>query len=248
MTRVELFEAMRRDHLIHERSVRWIARQYNVHRRTVRQARSSALPPARKWPEREAPDPRRDLRGGIEEWLNAVCEAPRKQRHTARRIERRLVHGHGFEGAETSLRTSVGRLRRQLELRSEAFASLEHLPGQEAELDWYEARVEWPEGRGKVYVLAMWACDSGREFHVAFLAQKRQAFLQTLVVGLKYFAGVCALMGFDNLGSAVKKLLRGRQREETERFVALRSPYLFEALFCLHGREGAHEKGGVRGQ
>jgi hypothetical protein len=43
----------------------------------------------------------------------------------------------------------------------------------------------------------------------------------------------------------VQKVLRGRQRQETERFIALRSHYLFEADFCRPGPVGAHEKGGV---
>jgi hypothetical protein len=53
---------------------------------------------------------------------------------------------------------------------------------------------------------------------------------------------------YDNLGSAVKRVLRGRRRVETDRFVALRSHYLFESEFTLRGREGAHEKGGVEGE
>jgi len=35
---------------------------------------------------------------------------------------------------------------------------------------------------------------------------------------------------------------------ESERFVALRSHYLFDSFFCLPGVEGAHEKGGVEGE
>ena len=55
-------------------------------------------------------------------------------------------------------------------------------------------------------------------------------------------------MRYDNLGSAVKKVLRGRRRVETDRFVAMRSHYLFESLFTTPGIEGAHEKGGVEGE
>lgn len=62
-----------------------------------------------------------------------------------------------------------------------------------------------------------------------------------------YFAGVFKRIRYDNLTSAVKKVLRGRRRIETERFIALRSHYLFESFFCLPGKEGAHEKGGVEG-
>src|SRR5919108_595849 len=35
---------------------------------------------------------------------------------------------------------------------------------------------------------------------------------------------------------------------EQDRFVALRSHYLFESVFTRPGKEGAHEKGGVEGE
>jgi len=44
----------------------------------------------------------------------------------------------------------------------------------------------------------------------------------------------------------VKKILHGRQREETERFVAFRSQWGYQAEFCTQGR--GHEKGGVEGE
>lgn len=45
----------------------------------------------------------------------------------------------------------------------------------------------------------------------------------------------------------MKRVLRGRRRVETDRFVALRSHYLFAGEFCVVGQEGAHEKGGIEG-
>ena len=53
---------------------------------------------------------------------------------------------------------------------------------------------------------------------------------------------------FDNLSSAVKQVLKGRRRVETDRFVALRSHYLFASQFTTPGIQGAHEKGGVEGE
>jgi hypothetical protein len=46
--------------------------------------------------------------------------------------------------------------------------------------------------------------------------------------------------------SAVKKILRGFQREETARFVAFRSHWRFAAEFCTPAEP--HEKGGVEGE
>ena len=61
-----------------------------------------------------------------------------------------------------------------------------------------------------------------------------------------YFGGVFRRLRYDNLSSAVKKILRGYRREETERFIAFRSHWKFQAEFCAPG-EG-HEKGGVEGE
>ena len=43
-------------------------------------------------------------------------------------------------------------------------------------------------------------------------------------------------------------MLKGRDRKETERFVAMRSHYRFDSFFCRPGMGGAHEKGGVEGE
>jgi len=68
------------------------------------------------------------------------------------------------------------------------------------------------------------------------------------VEAFEWFGGVFERVRFDNLTSAVKQVLRGRRRVETDRFVALRSHYLFESQFTTPGIEGAHEKGGVEGE
>ena len=47
----------------------------------------------------------------------------------------------------------------------------------------------------------------------------------------EWFGGVFPKVRFDNLKSAVKKVLKGRRRIEPDRFVALRSHYLFASQF-----------------
>ena len=87
---------------------------------------------------------------------------------------------------------------------------------------------------------------SGGAFHRAYPRATQQAFLEAHELGFRYFAGVFGLLRYDNLTSAVKKILRGYRREETERFIAFRSHWKFQAEFCTPG-EG-HEKGGVEGE
>jgi hypothetical protein len=247
VTKVEHFEAIRRDHYVYGKSIREIARRRHVHRRVVRQALSSSVPPARKRPTRPCPVLTPAFQGVIDEWLVADRDAPRKQRHTGVRIFDRLVREHGFTGAASTVRRHVGRRRRELGLKTEAFVPQTRTPGREAEVDWYEADVDFPSGRRRVFFFAFRACWSGREFHIAFPRMTQQAFLEGFVAALLWFGGVFSVVRMDNLGSAVRRVLQGRRRLETARFVALRSHYLFESEYCLPGLKGAHEKGGVEG-
>ena len=55
-SRVEVFEQIRRDRRIEGLSIRELATRHGVHRRTVRQALASAVPPPRKqYPSRLRP-------------------------------------------------------------------------------------------------------------------------------------------------------------------------------------------------
>lgn len=243
---MELYEAIRRDIAAGE-SIRAIAEKRRVHRRDVRAAVRSAIPPARKRLEREPPVLTEALRRQVDAWLEADRQAPRKQRHTAHRIWERLRAEHAYGGAESTVRKYVGERRRAMGAVMRAFVPLAHAPGSEAEVDWYEATVEFPWGREEVQFFLMRACHSGREFHVAFPRQTQQAFLEAHAVAFQYFGGVFERVRYDNLKSAARKVLRGRQRLESERFVLLRSHYLFQSEFCVPGQEGAHEKGGVEG-
>jgi len=245
VTKVELFEDIRKRHFVQEQSIRGIAQELHVHRRMVRQALESAVPPVRKQPRREPLMLTRPFRQLIDQWLITDRQAPRKQRHTARRIFKRLVKEHEFGGAESTVRKYVGRRRRELALSASAYMPLDHLPGEEAEVDFYEAEVDFPEGRRKVDIFCMRACYSGKEFHLALPCATQQAFLEAHVQAFRYFGGVFMRLRYDNLSDAVKKILRGRRREETNRFIAIRSHYLFDSEFCRPGKEGAHEKGGV---
>jgi hypothetical protein len=104
---VELFEAIRRDSRREGLSIRELAARHEVHRRTVRQALGDAVPPPRKaYPAREKPaiGPWTEV---IDGWLTADKQAPRKQRHTARRVWQRLVAEHGAQLSEVTVSRHV---------------------------------------------------------------------------------------------------------------------------------------------
>jgi len=141
-SRVELFEQIRRDRDREDLSMHALARRYGVHRRAVRQALSSPVPPARKRPQGRPAPKLGEYRELIDSWLVADRTAPRKQRHTAKRIYDRLRDEHGVEVSERQVRRYVRERRRALgEAVDEVFVPLIHEPGVEAEVDWGRASV-----------------------------------------------------------------------------------------------------------
>ena len=89
----------------------------------------------------------------------------------------------------------------------------------------------------------------GRVVRDGVRAETQQAFLEGHVAASGVvLGGVFDLVRYDNLKAAVTRVLKGRRRVESDRFVALRSHYLFASSFCQSGEQGAHEKGGVEGE
>src|SRR5712692_4138730 len=244
---VELFETIRREYEFGVGTIQGVARKLGVHRRLVREALASAVPAARKRPQRPRPTlgPVVDF---IDEILQADRKAPRKQRHTAHRIYTRIcAERPDCPVAEPTIRRYVRQRKLALGLLArETFVPQTYDWGVEAQVDWYEAYADLDGEQTNCQVFTMHSMASGGAFHVAYLHATQQAFLEAHELAFAYFGGVFHRLRYDNLGSAVKRVLRGSRREETQRFIAFRSHWRYEAEFCTPG-EG-HEKGGVEGE
>ena len=253
--RVELFAAIRFDWQRNQMSVRSLARKYDVHRRTVRQAIASPVPPARKAPERQATvlDQVRELIDGM---LREDLAAPRKQRHTAKRVFERLCDEHGAAVSYSYVAKHVARRRAEItaEDRGRAgglagFVPQAKDPGAEAEVDFGDVMVWLAGEQARCYMFAFRLSCSGKACHRVYASQVQEAFLEGHVAAFEACGGVpFRHVRYDNLTPAVAKVLAGRNRTETGRWLSFRAHYGFEAFYCIPGAEGAHEKGGVEGE
>jgi len=244
---VELYEAIRREYEFGIGTIQGVARKFGVHRRLVREALASAIP--REKPTSERPHPQLGpLVAFIDGILEADRKAPRKQRHTAHRIFVRIQTEHGESTiAESTVRRYVRERKLALGLIGrETFVPQSYGWGSEAQVDWYEAEADLDGVRVKVPVFVIRGMASGAAFHRAYRHATQQAFLEAQQLAFHYFGGVFHRLRYDNLTAAVKRVLRGSQREETTRFVAFRSHWRFQAEFC-NVAEG-HEKGGVENE
>ena len=246
---MEQFERIRREYREEGVSIRELARRHGVHRRAVRQALASAVPPPRKPVESRARPAVGPHAATIRRWLAQDEDAPRKQRHTARRIWERLVDEHGATVSEPTVRRYVRACRRELGLdRVDVAIVALHHPGDEAQVDFGLADVFIGGVRTQVAVFELRLSHSGVAIHVAFGSEGQEAFLEGHVIAFGRLGGVPARIRYDNARALVARVLRGRDRTETERFIALRSHYGFDSFFCIPGERGAHEKGGIEGE
>jgi transposase len=152
----------------------------------------------------------------------------------------RLVEEHQFAGAESTVRSYVGLRRTELE-RPAAFLLLNYAPGMDAQCDFGEAEIVLAGQPATVQLFCLRLCYSKAAFVYAFPHQRQEAFLEGHQRAFEFFGGVPHHIWYDNLKTAVQKLLRGHHRDEQPTFTVFRSHHLFESRFC-NPREG-HEKG-----
>ena len=246
---MQLYEQIRRAHTQEQASIRELSRRFGVHRRDIRAALQSPTPQQRRQ-RRPQPAPKLDRwKPLIEQWLTEDLQAPKKQRHTGHRVWERLIAEHGADVSQSTVRKYVKIVRDQQETPLvEVNVPQDHEPGEEAEVDFGEIYAYLNGTLTSASMFVMRLSASGRSYSHAYLSESQEVFLDGHIRAFNHFGGLPKTIRYDNLKAAVTKVLKGRDRIESDRFVALRSHYGFESFFCRPGIKGAHEKGGVEGE
>ena len=176
--------------------------------------------------------------------LEADRQAPRKQRHTAHRIwtrlrrrasgapDRRTDRAAVCGGNGSGSWGSSGR---------EVFVPQSYELGQEGAGGLVRSRGEAGRRSAQAAVLRDAQHGVGRRVSPGLYATPRSRHCwKRTSTRFAYFGGVFRTLRYDNLRVAVKKILRGYQREETDRMIAFRSHWGFRASTAT--RPGATRK------
>nr|WP_329408000.1 hypothetical protein [Nocardia vinacea] len=185
--------------------------------------------------------------------LRADLDAPRKQRHTIKRIYTRLIEEYDLVGiAYQTVRDYVAERKPQIRIEAgrgpaNVFIPQTHRPGEEAEVDFGDVTIRLCGEEIVVYLFALRMSFSGRAVHRIFASGGQESFLEGHVHAFEVLGGVpFGKIRYDNLKAAVARVLGfTRSRIESDRWTAFRSHFSVEPFYCQPGIEGAHEKGGV---
>jgi transposase len=244
MLTVDQFACIRRAFYQDKIGIREIAKTFGHSRRKVREILQLAEP--KPYPQRQSPAPKLDpVKPFIDAILTSDQTAPRKQRHTAMQIYRRLAVEQRYEGGYDQVRRYVQTHRRR---ERETFIPLDHDPGQRAEADFGQIWVQFPDGRRQVPVLLVTWAWSYCPFTLALPTQRTEAILHGLVEAFTFFGCVPRELWWDNPTTVAVQILSGRQRKLNDRYQALASHYNFEPLFCMpaRGNEKPHVENRVK--
>ena len=229
---------IRRKVLVEGASKRSICRDYGLGWWTLEKILTHSEPPGYRVTTRRHKPKLGDFLVVIDGILEADKDAPRKQRHTARRIFERLRDEYGYTGGVTQVQEAVKDAR--LHAR-EVFVPLSHKPGR-AQFDFGHAVVRIAGVEVEAALAVMTLPYSDAYFVSAYPRECTETFHAGHVCAYSFFGGVPTRTDYDNTSIAVSKV-KGRERVLTAEFLRLQSHFLFEAHFCSVGR--GNEKGHV---
>jgi transposase len=232
---MDLLSVIRRWALRDELSIREIARRTNLSRNTIRKyLRSDVVEVQFKTPDRASKlDAFADKLSG---WLKTEASNPRKQKCTLKQLHGDLV-ALGFTGSYNRVAAfardwRAERSREQQTAGRRAFVPLVFQPGEAFQFDWSEDWAIIAGERTKLQV-AQFKLSHSRAFFVrAYLLQTHEMLFDAHNHAFRVFGGVPKRGIFDNMKTAVDKVLTGKQRQVNARFLAMVSHYVFETTFC----------------
>ena len=175
----------------------------------------------------EASSPLDLLKPIIDKWLEGDLKAPRKQRHTAKRVYERLQ-----EEYEPQLEYYVPKKRKELyKEKSKGYIPLEH-PAGEAQIDfcqffYYDNANTLQEGRK----LTVSFPQSNAAYCQIFKGENQECLLQGLQNITQYMNKIPFHMAFDNLSAAVSHIGSGKERTLAEGFKRFVEYYKIEPVF-----------------
>lgn len=180
----------------------------------------------------------------IDEWLISDKKAPRKQRHTAKRVFHRLrKEADAFDCSYRLVAQYVAYRKSQLHLDNQkGYLPLVHYPG-EGQADFGAAQF-YENSRchdGKYLVLSFPYSNGG--YPQLMYGENMECFMESMTAIFYHIGGVPTEIWFDNTSTIVTKILKDGGRELTDRFLRFSEHYGFRYKFM--NPESGWEKGNV---
>jgi len=221
--------------------IRDICRKTGISRNTVRKILRGQKAKF-TYQREESPQPTQEpIKALIENWLKHDSLEGKKYRRTAKRMYTALCAApYGYTGSYASVLRCFKDMQDKINKNpAEVFIPLDFGPGTAGQFDWGDVKAIIGGQLTALNVGAMQLCHSRVSYGRAYPSQKQELLFDVHRRAFEHFGGVPHRVIYDNLKTAVKKILKGNHRNLQERFIEFSSSYLYDANFCnpAHGNE-----------
>lgn len=196
---------------------------------------SPQMPVKQKHPSELGP-----YRALIESWLDEDGANRKKQRHTYRRMHRRLVEECGLDVGESAVSRYVKRIGENRKPKDEAYLDPDWTPG-EAQADFGEADFHLSGTRVRMHYFVLAFPYSNVGFARVLPGENAECVCEGPKKIFEYIGGVPERIVFDNATGIGRRVCR--EVRTTELFGALAAHYDFAYSFC--NPASGNEKGDV---
>lgn len=228
---MSIIAKIRRLYLRDRVSISEISRRTSLSRTTIR-----------KWVNKPDPEPKytRNARPSkLAVYKDAIVAAlqidarrPRRDRRTAKRLYQDFK-AQGYQGGYTQFSQFITRCRKEIGTGSlRAFVPLKFDLGEAFQFDWSEETIMLGGVLHRVQVAHMKLCASRAYVIQAYHSQGHEMLFDAHTKAFTALGGIPRRGIYDNMKTAVDKILVGKSRKVNTRFSAMASHYLFEPDFC----------------
>ena len=242
MITMEILGKIRRMYLRDKLSLHEIAKRTGLSRNTIR-----------KWVregsnERASPVYRRQAGPGkltafhatLEMALKADAHRPKQNRRTAKALFAQIKRD-GYDGCYAQLTAFIRAWRESEGKAPRAFVPLKFELGEAFQFDWSDEGLVVGGLHRQLQVAHLKLCASRAFWLVAYPTQGHEMLFDAHTRAFTALGGVARRGIYDNMKTAVDKVLKGKGRTVNARFAAMCNHYLFDPDFC--NRAAGWEKG-----
>ena len=190
-------------------------------------------------PRKVTPEIQQKIREYIQENKKKRNRGQKKQQMKKVDIHKALIE-QDYDLSYSTVCNWVNRLKEENE---ETYIRRDHKPGDEVEFDWGYVKI-FIDGELRQIPMAMFTCTaSGYRYSLLCPKTDTKNFIHAHVKFFEHVEGVFQTMVYDNLSTAVKRIMKKGKKEVTEEFQKLSQYYLFDYRFCNIAK--GNEKGSV---
>jgi len=225
--------------------IREISRDLNLARNTVRDVIRNNGGSSISYTRKKQPYPKLGEYIDILEKLLRDNKHARPKRNAKHLYEELCIHG--YKGSYSSVGRYISKWHdRASNISPAACVPLSFAIGEAYQFDWSTDKLLINNEIITVKVAHFILCYSGKKFIYIYPNEKQEMVFDAHVRAFEYFGGTPIRGIYDNMSTAVKKVIRGKDREWNPNFERMCAHYRVEPTGCTPAR--GNEKGRVERQ